>query len=158
MRRVNPVEISHARPIDADANAVAAMVRELARFEHLEPPKAVTASSLKEMLAGPEPKLHVLLARAADRPIGYLSYMIQFSAWIASPYVNVDDIYVRAEARGRGVGKRLMLAVGRVAAERDLSLRWEVQADNAAALAFYSNLGATATSKYICRWRPADTA
>ncbi len=149
---MSDVEIRAGRPADADA--LVAMMGELAASEGLERPRAVTAEALRALLAGPDPRLRAWLAWAGRRPIGYLTYTIGLWPWDAGDRVFVDDVFVREEARGLGVGTRLMRAVGSVAADRGLVVRWEVRPENAAALAFYRRLGAETSDTVVCRWRP----
>lgn len=149
---MSDVDIRPARPSDADV--LAAMMGELATSEGLERPRAVTAEALRALLDGPDPRLHAWLAWADGRAIGYLSYVIGLWPWDVGDRVFVDDVFVREEARGRGVGTRLMRAVGAVAAERGLVVRWEARPENRAAHAFYRRLGAEASHTVVFRWRP----
>lgn len=153
---MSEVEIRPASPSDADA--LVAMMGELAASEGLEPPRAVTAEALRALLAGPDARLRAWLAAADGRPVGYLTYAIGLWPWDAGDRIFVDDVFVREEARGRGIGTRLMRAVGDVAAERGLVVRWEVRPENEAARAFYRRLGAEASDTVVFRWRPGPGA
>lgn len=109
---------------------------------------------MRAMLAPPEPRLHVLLAETEGRVVGFVSYMVRFSAWAVSEFISIDDLFVLEHARGLGAGRALMHQVGRVALARGLSVRWEVEAANEQALAFYRGLGASMAEKVMCRWEP----
>lgn len=86
----------------------------------------------------------VLLARVLPqrRAVGAAVAFIGFSTFRARGLLNVHDLTVRPEWRGRGIGRRLMLGLETIARERGLcKLTLEVRADNPAARALYGSLG-----------------
>lgn len=83
-----------------------------------------------------------LIAWEDERPAGLALYFSEFSTWRGSPGVYIQDFYVSADARGSGLGKRLMEAV------IDRSRGWgasycklAVYGENENALGFYRHLG-----------------
>lgn len=102
---------------------------------------------------GPQPRFGALLAESNGTLVGYASYMWHYSIWLASPYMNVDDVYVAASHRGLGIGEALMLAARGLCRARGLHrVRWEVQPDNEAAIRFYERLGARMRTKGVFGW------
>jgi ribosomal protein S18 acetylase RimI-like enzyme len=88
------------------------------------------------------PTTQVLLAFEGERPLGLAVCFVGFSTFHARPLLNLHDLAVVAEARGRGLGRRLLAAVEERA--RDLGcckLTLEVREDNAAARALYASFG-----------------
>jgi GNAT superfamily N-acetyltransferase len=85
-------------------------------------------------------ELEVLAAREEGHVVGVavLAYRLSISA--AGPFASIEDLYVRPEARRRGVGRTLLEAVGERCASRGVSYA-EVQVEDEAAAAFYSALG-----------------
>lgn len=78
--------------------------------------------------------------------------MVQFSPWGAREFLFLDDLYVSNTVRGRGAGSLLMRAVGRIALERGLDVRWHIEKANVSAQAFYRALGAEIREKLIAYW------
>lgn len=69
---------------------------------------------------------------------------------------SATDLWVRPEARDRGVGRELMHAVAELAMAERLAIVWSARADNQAAHRFYVRLGATMTTKAMFSWRPTS--
>lgn len=81
-----------------------------------------------------------LLAFAGDEALGLSNCITGFSTFAARPLVNIHDMAVLPEARGRGVGRALMLAVE--ARARDAcKITLEVLSGNDTAKGLYASLG-----------------
>jgi GNAT superfamily N-acetyltransferase len=141
------------RPAAAgDVRMLLRMMRELAEHDGLsEAMKASEASLLRDAF-GPEPKVRVVIAELGGEPAGYVSFAELHSAWRGGPYLAVDDVYVRAPFRARGIGKAMMLRVRALAEASGLDLRWEMETANERARGFYEKLGAKTRLKRICYW------
>ena len=84
--------------------------------------------------------LEVLAARAEDQILGValLAYRLNVSA--GGLFASVEDLYVRPEARRRGVGRAMLKAVDELCAERGISYV-EAQVEEKEAELFYAALG-----------------
>ncbi|MFC0684321.1 GNAT family N-acetyltransferase [Novosphingobium clariflavum] len=83
-----------------------------------------------------------LLAFAGDEALGLANCITGFSTFAARPLVNIHDMAVLPEARGRGVGKALMLAVEDEACARGAcKITLEVLSGNDTAKGLYAALG-----------------
>ncbi|MES9965038.1 MAG: GNAT family N-acetyltransferase [Candidatus Sedimenticola sp. 20ELBAFRAG] len=84
----------------------------------------------------------VILAHRDNEFIGISSCFTGFSTFKAKPLINIHDIYVRPEHRGRGVASGLINAVEQVAREMDCcKVTLEVRQDNPVAERLYRRLG-----------------
>ena len=102
---------------------------------------------------GEDPKFRVLLAEHDGSIAGFVSYTINYSIWLGASYMNIDDVFVDAEYRGKGIGEALMRESKEVCRALGISrLRWEVQASSGAAIRFYERLGGKYSEKGIFRW------
>lgn len=89
-----------------------------------------------------EAAVRVWLARAGAQPLGVCVVQLGFSTFSARPRWNVHDLAVVPDARGLGIGRRLLTAVIEAATEASCSaVSLEVRRDNAPARHLYTSLG-----------------
>lgn len=143
----------------ADADAVCALVLELADYEKLRHAARTTPEAIRAALDPPPgaPRLDVLLAFADDvRPdapahdaVGFALFFPIYSTFEAAWGLYLEDLYVRPDARGTGAGLALLRAVAQEATRRGAPrLDWVVLDWNAPAVAFYERLGAVAMDEW----------
>jgi GNAT superfamily N-acetyltransferase len=126
------------------------LIRELAKFEKLEHEFAATAESLHRAFFGPQPAAGALLARVDGEPAGYAIYFSTFSSFTGRSGLWLDDLYVQPQFRKRGLGRRLIEAVARLAAERGCArFEWIALDWNERALEFYRGLGARTLDEWV---------
>jgi ribosomal protein S18 acetylase RimI-like enzyme len=84
----------------------------------------------------------VLLAYQQAQPVGLALCFLGFSSFQGRPLLNIHDLAVHPEARGRGVGRRLLEALETEARRLGCcKLTLEVRADNTRAMALYRKVG-----------------
>jgi GNAT superfamily N-acetyltransferase len=137
-----PPSIRPATPDDAPA--LVALIRELAVYEKLEHEAVASPDDLRRALSGPRPTAEALIAEADDgRPAGFALFFHNFSTFVGRPGLYLEDLFVRPEHRGAGLGKALLLALARLAVERGCGrMEWAVLDWNEPAIGFYRSLGA----------------
>jgi GNAT superfamily N-acetyltransferase len=136
----NPI-ISPATP--ADIPAILDFIRKLAEYEHLSHTVTATEADLHNHLFGPAPAAEVLLAKIADKPIGFALYFTTFSTFLGSPGIWLEDLFVSPDHRHRGIGQALLRAVANIAIKRNCGrLEWSVLDWNQPAIQLYKKLGA----------------
>lgn len=148
---MSEVTIRPATPQDAEL--VDLLVREIAAHQDELDGVRANAGDWRAALARPE--VRVLLAFDGAEPVGYVSLVRRLHLWSASDILALDDLWVRPEARNRGVGRDLMLAVAELAAPERLTVTWGARTDNEAAHRFYVRLGASIGTKTVFGWRPS---
>lgn len=83
-----------------------------------------------------------LLAFDGDKAVGLLNAFEGFSTFAARPLLNIHDVVVRDEWRGRGIARALFAAIEAQARDRDCcKLTLEVLEGNATARSAYARLG-----------------
>lgn len=131
-----------ARPDDVPA--VTRMVGELAAYERSEHAVEVTEAQLHGALFGPSPALfgHVGLTPEAD-VVGFALWFLNFSTWRGTHGIYLEDLYVRPEHRGSGLGGQLLRELASLCVRRGYRrLEWSVLDWNAPAIGFYRAAGA----------------
>lgn len=78
--------------------------------------------------------------------IGYVTYFYAYYTWIGKS-MYMDDLYVKRDFRGNGLGTKLIKKViEKAKSDKCNKLRWQVSEWNQPAIDFYKNLGATVDS------------
>jgi GNAT superfamily N-acetyltransferase len=137
----------------ADVPQLAAFIRELARYERLEHQLALDEGRLREHLFGERPACGALLATYGGEPAGFALYFATYSTFRTQPCLHLEDLFVRPELRGRGIGLALLRAVAGIAVASGCPrLDWNVLDWNASAIGFYERQGARLLPDWrICR-------
>ena len=143
-----------------DAEQILAFIRELAAYERAPEAVRATAQDLRSALAGSDPRVQVLLAEWDRRPAGFALYFRQFSTWEGKPVLYLEDLFVRPEFRGRGIGRDLLLRLARIAGETGCArYQWQVLDWNRPAIEFYQAFGAKVLREWLtCRVEGEDLA
>jgi ribosomal protein S18 acetylase RimI-like enzyme len=149
---MSPDSITIRAAAPSDAPAIAAMIRELAEHEGISDALAFSVEQLQRALEGR--RLRAVIAEDSQGAAGFVSYTIDFAIWSGGDILRVDDVFVRARARGRGMGRRLMTEIAALALAGGMSARWEIMPENLPAQKFYRGLGAEIRDKIIARWSP----
>lgn len=88
------------------------------------------------------PTTIIFLAYCDDVVVGIATCFLGFSTFAARPLINIHDLAVRAEYRGRDIGRALLDAVEREARRRGCAkLTLEVQENNPRARRVYEAVG-----------------
>lgn len=126
-----------------DVPLVLEFIRDLARYERLEHEMSATEVEMDEALFGARRYAEVVFACSGGRPVGFALFFHNFSTFKGRPGIYLEDLFVRPEARGQGIGKRLLAYLARTAVERRCArLEWAVLDWNEPSIGFYRSLGA----------------
>jgi len=101
------------------------------------------SATLARAVLGTQPAAHGLLAQHGNQTLGAALYSPLFSTVRGAAGVYVSDLWVSADARGQGLGARLLAQVARAGAARWQAtwLKLAVYDHSHAAQAFYQRLG-----------------
>ncbi len=135
------------------------MVHELAAYERAAHQCRLTEPELTTALFGPAPALFGHVAAAADGELlGFALWFRNFSTWDGQHGIYLEDLYVRPEARGAGVGGALLAALAGICVQRGYTrLQWWVLDWNDDAQRFYRRLGAEPMDEWTV-WRLSGQA
>ncbi|MDH3667061.1 MAG: GNAT family N-acetyltransferase [Paracoccaceae bacterium] len=127
---------------EADVPELSRMLAALSAEIGYESPAANDAAALARHGFGARPLFDALIAERGGWALGLAVYFPEFSTLRRRPGVYLQDLYLAPEARGLGLGRRLIAAVlHQAAAWEAVYLRLAVHDDNRDALAFYRRLG-----------------
>jgi GNAT superfamily N-acetyltransferase len=130
-----------------DVPLILSLIRELAEYEHLSHEVVATEEMLRDSLFGERRVAEVLLGYLDGEPAGFALFFHNFSTFLGRPGIYLEDLYVRPEFRGAGVGRAMLVRLARLARERDCGrLEWSVLDWNEPAIGFYKRLGASPVS------------
>jgi GNAT superfamily N-acetyltransferase len=133
-----------------DLGDLLAMIRELAEFERLSHLLIATEADFHESLFGEKPAAEALIGEIGGVTAGYAIYFSTFSTFVGRAGIWLEDLYVRPGHRGRGLGKALLKAVGRIAHERGAGrYEWTVLDWNTNAIDLYERAG----GEILPEWR-----
>lgn len=90
---------------ESDVNAVVGLVHELAAYEGMSDQCRLTPARLHTALFGQAP---ALFGHVDGEVVGIALWSRNFSTWDGVPGIYVEDLFVRPEYRGDGLGRALL--------------------------------------------------
>ena len=133
-----------------DAGLLARMIHELAEYERELDQVTVTEADLVRDGFGREARFRAVIAEWDGQPAGYAFFFGFYSTWVGRPGLFLEDLFVRPQFRGLGIGKSLLAHIAGLAREEQcFGVGWQVLDWNQAAIDFYKSIGAT----FLDDWR-----
>jgi len=132
-----------------DTPLILDFIRELAEYENLSHEVVATEDELMENLFGEDRYAEVILGMYKDQPAGFALFFHNFSTFLGKPGLYLEDLYVKPDYRGLGLGSTLLAYLAQLAVERGCGrLEWWVLDWNEPAISFYKKLGAQAMDEW----------
>ncbi|KAI9272638.1 putative diamine acetyltransferase [Phascolomyces articulosus] len=146
---VTAVDIRPATPNDVPL--ILSFIKDLALYE--KAPEAVVATEelLHKNLFGSERRYaEVIIAYVEDKAAGFALFFHNFSTWTGRPGLYLEDLFVRPEFRGLGIGKKLLTQLAHIAKERECGrYEWVVLDWNEPSRKFYEAMGAKPQTEWV---------
>jgi GNAT superfamily N-acetyltransferase len=125
-----------------DVPLILEFIRGLAEYEGLLDRVEATREGLREALFE-DRRAEALIGEYQGQPAGFALYFHTFSTFLGKPGIFVEDIFVKPELRGKGLGKLLLSFIARLAVEEGCGrLEWACLDWNEPSIAFYRRCGA----------------
>jgi GNAT superfamily N-acetyltransferase len=125
------------------------LIRELAEFEHELDLCMLEENDLARDGFGANSMFRALIAEWDGSPAGYAIFFGYYSTWVGAE-LYLEDLFVRPQFRGKGIGTAMLAEVARVAlSENCAGVRWEVADWNDKAIGLYKALGA----EFLDEWK-----
>lgn len=144
---MSAIDIRPATP--DDLGLVLDFIRGIAAYERLAHEVVTTEATLRESLFGARPAAEVVLGYLDGQPAGFAVFFHNFSTFLGRHGMYLEDVFVKPEFRGRGLGEALLRHVAREAVRRNCGrFEWAVLDWNEPAIQFYRKLGAEPKSDW----------
>jgi GNAT superfamily N-acetyltransferase len=128
---------------DGDYDAVLPLIADYQHFYGVDAPDPRRNREFFARFVGPSDAGCILGARRGGQLVGYTCLYYSASSVDAQDIIILNDLYVAPEARGTGVGRRLIDATTALARTRDVGyVRWMTAIDNRRAQRLYEAMGA----------------
>jgi GNAT superfamily N-acetyltransferase len=133
----------------ADAALLSRLIWELADFEKAPEQVRTTAADIARDGFGASPQFRALIAEWKDEPAGFALFCNYYSTWLGAG-MYLEDLFVRPDFRGRGLGTALLASVANIAErENRIFIKWSVLHWNQPAINMYKALG----GDFLDDWR-----
>lgn len=125
-----------------DVALVLSFIKELAEYENMLHEVVATEKLLKESLFDRK-VAEVIIGEYEDKPVGFALFFYNFSTFLGRPGIYLEDLYIKPEMRGKGLGKIMLSFLAKLAVERNCGrLEWSCLDWNEPSIKFYKRLGA----------------
>lgn len=132
------------RPAEpADVEVLHRFIVDLAETEDFPGDVTAVPEDVRRALFGPHPVAEAVVATVGDDPVGFALFYPTYSTVLGRPGIHLEDLYVRPDLRGGGVGRALLAHLAALTLRRGgARLEWWVLRTNDPALRFYRRLRA----------------
>jgi GNAT superfamily N-acetyltransferase len=128
---------------EADTELILELITALAHYEKLAREVTATAETLQQSLFGSRQVAEVVIAEYDGEAVGFALFFHSFSTFLGKSGIYLEDLFVKPDLRGKGVGKELLSCLARIAIDRGCGrFEWSVLDWNEPAIGFYRALGA----------------
>ena len=128
--------------VGSDAGLLKDLIHEFAKFQRME--ATVGEDALLRDGFGVQRRFRALIAEWKERPAGYALFFDYYSTFRGGAGIFLEDVYVRDEFRGKGIGKALFAHLAKIAQkERYAGMMFNVLDWNQPAISLYRGMGAT---------------
>ncbi len=140
-----------------DCPLIMQLIRDLAAYEKMSDQVRASEADLERNLFGSPfgrgPVAEAIVGEVDGAPQGFALFFHNYSTFVGKPGIWLEDLFVRPEARGKGLGAALLAQLAALARERGCGrVEWAVLDWNAPAIGFYERLGAHLLTDWrVCR-------
>lgn len=133
---------------EEDTKLILDFIKELANYEKLLNEVVATEEILFDSLFV-QKKAEVIIGEYDGKPVGFALFFHNFSTFLGKPGIYLEDLYIKPEMRGKGLGKVFLSFLGKLALERNCGrLEWWCIDWNEPSIEFYKGMGAKAMDEW----------
>lgn len=142
---------------EADLPLILNFIKELADYEHLIDQVTATEDVLRDSLFVRK-AAEVIIGEYNGKPVSFALFFHNFSTFLGKPGIYLEDLYVKPELRGKGLGKLMLSFLAKLAVDRDCGrLEWWCLDWNHSSVQFYKSMGAVPMDEWTV-FRVCDQA
>lgn len=135
--------------MEEDMEEIYALYKEFAVYEKLEDYFSASLEDMKKLMFE-ENLLHMLKARADGKIVGFAAYYFQLVSFPAKKVLFLEDIFVREDSRGKGIGNLFFKELEETAQKNHcLKMTWKCLAWNQSSRSFYEHIGAKLDEEWV---------
>lgn len=128
---------------EEDCSLILSLIKEIAEYEKMSDQVVATEESLKESIFRNK-RAEVVILELNGEAVGYALYFYNYSTFIGKSGLYLEDIFIKKEARGKGIGKEVFKFLVKKAKEEGCKrMEWTCLNWNEPSIKFYKSLGAT---------------
>lgn len=132
-----------------DTALILGFIRELADYEKMLHEVKADENTLKQSLFSENSHVKCLIAEVDGVPAAFALYFYNFSTFLGRGGIYIEDIYVKPEFRGHGIGKGFFKKLAQEAKNKNLGrIEWWVLNWNKPAIEFYEKIEAVAMDEW----------
>lgn len=140
-----------------DTELILRFIRELAEYEEMTDEVVADEATLEQWIFDRE-KAEVIFAVENGEEVGFALFFHNFSTFLGRAGIYLEDLYVKPEYRGRGIGKAVLKKLASIAVERGCGrLEWWCLDRNRPAVDFYLSMGAVPMNDWTVYRIAGDT-
>lgn len=133
---------------EEDCGLILSFIKEIAEYEKLSDEVVATEEILKESIFNNN-RAEVVIVELDGKAVGYALYFYNFSTFNGKSGLYLEDLFIKKEFRGRGIGKEVFKFLGKKAKEEGCKrMEWSCLDWNEPSIKFYKSLGAVAMDEW----------
>jgi len=143
---MNHISIRSAKVTDCEL--ILSLIQGLADYEKMSNDVIATTDDLRVTLFEKR-DAEVFIGELNGEAVGFALFFHSYSTFLGKRGLYLEDLFVVPEARGKGIGKALLVHLAKIAIERDCArFEWSVLDWNQPAIEFYRSIGAVAMEEW----------
>ena len=132
-----------------DVTAIHKLIVELAIYEREPDAVIATIADIEESLFCKNPVAFCHVAEIDGQIVGIAIWFLNYSTWLGKAGLYLEDLFVKPEFRGKGLGLELMKTLAKLCVERNFErFQWWVLDWNEPSINFYKSIGAEAMDEW----------
>jgi len=131
-----------------DTNLILDFIKGLAEYENLSHAVVATEDILRESLF--ERKVaEVIIGEYQGKTVSFAIFFHNFSTFLGQPGIYLEDLFVKPEYRGKGIGTIMLSYLAKLAKERGCGrFEWSCLDWNQPSIEFYKSMGAVVMEEW----------